>query len=241
MARASTGRFPPCALGACLLLAACGSAEPREQGPQAGDFEMRSLAKSDIGQVLEVHVSELRGHLEALMLKLYKRNPRELRKTPGATAEGNVTRLLARSDDWKFPELQERIGVQAIHLGLTPEFTGDRVFAFIAGLASMLMAAYEYKTEFYVLDTVDAQNLYNSARNIEIAAWKLEHSLDDAGRPYLYSVSLQGEPENLSYERLFGKMIALQDTMAVIIADRTNRTVRKVIQRMATAAFLPIF
>jgi len=111
MARASTGRFPPCALGACLLLAACGSAEPREQGPQAGDFEMRSLAKSDIGQVLEVHVSELRGHLEALMLKLYKRNPRELRKTPGATAEGNVTRLLARSDDWKFPELQERIGV----------------------------------------------------------------------------------------------------------------------------------
>ncbi|MBI2993150.1 MAG: hypothetical protein HYY48_03120 [Gammaproteobacteria bacterium] len=240
MDRGSTGRVQACLLGASLLLAGCGSAESRGDGPQSGDFQVRSLAKSDIGQVLEVHVREMRGHLEALMRKLYKRNPRELRKAPEATADGNVTRLLARSDNWRFPEVQDRTGVDAIHLSLAPEFTGDRVFAFVAGLASMVMAAYEYKTEFYVLDTVDAQNLYHSARNIEIAAWKLGHSVDGAGKPYLYSVSLQGEPENLSYERLFGKMIGLQDTMAVIIADRNNRTLRKVIQRMATAAFLPI-
>lgn len=45
---------------------------------------------------------------------------------------------------------------------------------------------------------------------------------------------------NISYERLFGKMIAMQDTMAVIVAGKTNRTISKVIQRMATAVFLPI-
>ena len=238
--RTPAGHCHAAVLGACLLIGACAGSGSTEAGPQSGDFQVRSLAKSDIGQVLEVHVREIRAHLEALMRKLYKRNPRELHKNPEATADANVARLLARTDDWQFPELDGRTGVEAIHLSLAPEFAGDRVFAFVAGLASMLMSAYEYKTEFYMLDSVDAQNLYNSARNIEIAAWKLEHSLDGEGQPYIYSVSLPGEPGNLSYERLFGKMIALQDTMAIIIADRNNRTIRKVIQRLATAAFLPI-
>jgi hypothetical protein len=70
--------------------------------------------------------------------------------------------------------------------------------------------------------------------------WKLENNVDSKGELFLYSNSLPGEPANLSYERLFGKIIATQDTMAIIIADRTNRGIRKVIQQMATAVFLPI-
>jgi hypothetical protein len=44
---------------------------------------------------------------------------------------------------------------------------------------------------------------------------------------------------NLSFERLFGKMINAQDMMAQIIADRTNRQIKNVIQSVVTA-FIPI-
>ena len=114
------------------------------------------------------------------------------------------------------------------------------MFVFVIGLASMIMASYEYKTDFYMFDDVDPQKLYNSARNIEIAVWKIEHDRDENGDLFLYTNSLPGEETNLSYERLFGKLIALQDTMAVIMEEKTQRVIKKVLQRMATAIFLPI-
>ena len=45
---------------------------------------------------------------------------------------------------------------------------------------------------------------------------------------------------NLSCEREFGKMIGYQDVMAQVAAQRTNRTIRRVVQTLATAVFLPI-
>jgi len=230
------------ALLLCLLLAsACNDSNSRAPGPQAQRFRLNSLAKTDIGQVLEVHVHEARGYLRELMIKLYRRNPRELAKSPVPDAEQNIRRLFDEPHQWQFPELDGTTGVAALRLGLAADYDGDRVFAFVAGLLSMVMSTYEYKEEFYLLDSVDPQNLYNSARNIEIASWKLRHDRGPDGEPVLYSVSLPGEVENLSYERLFGKLIALQDTMAVIIAGKGNRTITKMVQRMATAAFLPIF
>jgi hypothetical protein len=57
--------------------------------------------------------------------------------------------------------------------------------------------------------------------------------------PYLLTNGLAGEPANLSFERLFGQMIVVQDMMARIIADRTNRTINRVVHALASAAFLP--
>jgi hypothetical protein len=37
-----------------------------------------------------------------------------------------------------------------------------------------------------------------------------------------------------------GKIIACQDVMALIAAQRANRTIRRVVQTLATAVFLPI-
>jgi len=44
---------------------------------------------------------------------------------------------------------------------------------------------------------------------------------------------------NVSIERLFGKMINAQDMMAQIMADRSNRTIKNVLQSLITA-FIPI-
>jgi hypothetical protein len=131
-------------------------------------------------------------------------------------------------------------GTEAIVLALKPEYAGDRVFAFGVGIASMIFISYNEKTEFYLTDTYDPQKLYNSARNIEIAAWKLANARDARGEPLLLSNEIAGDARNLSFEREFGKMIAYQDVMADIAAQRTNRIIRKVVQTLATAVFLPI-
>lgn len=219
---------------------ACSQQPARSQGPETRNFSIKSLAKSDIDGVLEIHVREMRQYMGDLMVKLYRRNPRELKKSAYPDIRKNIDRVFNQTHDWRFEELDNKRGVDAIYLTFDEDYQGDRVFSFIVGMASMVMSAYEYKRRFYMLDTVDPQKLYNSARNIEIAVWKLEHDTDSRGEPFLYSNSLPGEPENLSYERLFGKLIATQDNIAIIMADKTNRGIKKVIQQMATAVFLPI-
>jgi hypothetical protein len=225
-----------------LLLCSCNETKPEQgEGPQAEEFNFDSLVKTDVGVAMEIHVSQARNHLRTMMEKLYKRNPRELKKSPYPTAEENIDRLFEQRHGWNFEELDGKQGIDAIRLTFSDEFKGDRVFAFISGMTFMIMSSYGYKTEFYMLDSANPQHLYNSARNIEIAVWKLSHDHDQFGELFLYSNSQAGEIENLSYERLFGKLIALQDTMAIIIAGKTSRTFIKIVQRVATAVFLPVF
>ena len=223
-----------------LSSVACTQQSAKGEGPKKSSFNIKSVAKSDIDSVLDIHVREMRQYLGDLMVKLYRRNPRELKKSRYPDIKQNIDRVFNQVHSWQFPELDNKKGVDAIYLTFDENYQGDRVFSFIVGLTSMVMSAYGHKRDFYMLDTVDPQRLYNSARNIEIAIWKLEHDLDANGEPFLYSNSLPGEPSNLSYERLFGKLIATQDNVAIIMADKTNRGIKKVIQQMATAVFLPL-
>jgi hypothetical protein len=50
---------------------------------------------------------------------------------------------------------------------------------------------------------------------------------------------VEGEIKNLSFERLFGKLISLQDTMALIVSERKDRVIKNVIQFVGMA-FLPV-
>jgi hypothetical protein len=98
------------------------------------------------------------------------------------------------------PKAQGRSGTDAILLALRADFEGDRVAVFIAGMGGMLNAAFDEKTEFFMLDDLDPQKLYNSARNLEIAAWKLANARDAAGALLLLSNEMAqatqaGQPE----------------------------------------------
>lgn len=210
------------------------------EGPQRKSFEMKSVIKSNIDTVLEFHVEAMRSMLEQLMVKLYKRNPRELARSQYGTIEANIENLFSRTTNFNFPELYKRTGSEAVYLAFNEDFDGDRVFAFIAGLTEMIVASYNYQREFYLFDSVDPQKLYNSARNIEIAIWKIEHDHKANGELFLLTNSQPHEIMNLSYERLFGKMIATQDNIAIIMADKQNRILKQIFQNMATAVFLPI-
>jgi len=214
--------------------------EEKGDGVPKQEFTVRSLAKSDINRMMDIYMIEIREQLQLLMDKLYKRNPRELKKSSYHTAAENIQRLFSRTTNWYFKELDDKYGVAAIELSLKEDYKGDRVFAFVAGLTSMIMTAYDNKMEFYLYDNIDPQALYNSARNIELAAWKLDNSRDSSGAVLIYANSLPNEQPNHSYASLLGRLTVLQDTMATIVANKSNRTISKVIQRLATAVFLPI-
>ena len=208
--------------------------------PTEQPFRAADVAKSDIDMAAEIHARESLASARLVMEKLYRRSPREWRKGKFASADAAIARAYDPQRQFKFAELGNVRGSDAILLAFRPDYPGDRVFAFGVGLGSMIFLAYNGKTEFYITDSLDPQKLYNSARNVEIAAWKLANARGPSGELLILSNEMAGGAANLSFEREFGKIIGYQDAMAQIAAQRTNRTIRRAVQTLATAVFLPI-
>jgi hypothetical protein len=70
-----------------------------------------------------------------------------------------------------------------------------------------------------------------------VLAWRLSNARDASGNLLLLSNSRPGEEENLSYERIFGKMIAIQDLMAFTMVGKWERGASYMFQK---AVFLPM-
>jgi hypothetical protein len=205
----------------------------------SSNFNIKNLAKSNIDLISELHMDQAISLLKALTEKLYKKNPEELKKNPGQTIESRMEQIFICPIEKKYAELDFKQSTEAILLGFEPEFTGDRIFAVMVGLYTMIHKSYNSKCELFILDYLNEQNLYNSARNIEIFVWRLSMRKKDDGRLIILTNSFEGEIRNLSYERLFGKLISLQDTMARIVSGRTGRIISKAV-KIAGMAFLPI-
>lgn len=214
-----------------LVLASCSSSPHR--------FEPEDIAKSDVNQIAEIHLRQSTELIEKLAVKMYKRNPVELAKTENCSIGERVEKIVACPSKKEYEELSFKKGTEAILLGLDKTFEGDRVFAVMYGLYSMLLQSYDNKCEFFFLDYLDQQKLYNRARNIEVLVWRLKTRVDDQGEPLLLTNCTTGPVINISFERLFGKLISLQDTLAVIISERTNRTIKKVVH-FTGMSFMPM-
>lgn len=213
-----------------LLLCGCSRSSP----------EFKNLLKSDIDMVADAHLDRIEELLKELTTKLYRRNPRELKKGPVSSLDERVAQLFNADRSLVFPEVNNLRGVPAILFALDPDYAGDRTFALMVGMISMVRSSYNDQPEFFMLDSLDPQKLYNSARNLEILVWRLKYRLDAEGRPLLLTNSLADEARNLSFERLFGKLIAYQDVMAQIAAEKWDRAVNRVVHSAATAVFLPV-
>ncbi|WP_255555423.1 hypothetical protein [Enterovibrio paralichthyis] len=205
-------------------------------------FQFKNLAKTDMDLITDIHIAEIRELVRELTIKLYKRNPRELAKVPEATVNGRLDALMTVDRPvGGYAELGGRDGVAALYLAFDETYTGDRVFALMVGISGMISESYNHQLEFYLLDDIDQQKLYNSARNLEILAWLLNTRKDLQGELMLLSngIADDGTP-NYSYERLLSKMIVIQDMMAKMVADRTNRAINQVVHGVASMTFFPI-
>ncbi|TXS91838.1 hypothetical protein FVW59_11235 [Parahaliea aestuarii] len=204
-----------------------------------GSYNVKNLAKSDIDLVADEAISETRRLVRELTVKLYRRNPAELEKIPGMTIEGRLAQLKVNERKLSFPELQGRQGIDAMNLAFAADYRGDRVFALVAGLGGMLRQAYDFRPEFFMVDQLNAEALSTSARNVEVLVWKLKSTRYPDGRPYLISHEHAGVVDNLSFERLFGKLIALQDLLARVAADADDRLITSAVHTASTV-FIPL-
>jgi len=221
----------------CLgLLCACNSAiESSGLQPFANYF-----AKSDTDLVADTGLREMNRLMEDLLVKLYRRNPRELHKVAGMTIDQRRDQIFDTPGRLIFAELDQRQGTDALNLAFAEDYSGDRVFALMTGLVGMVRSTYNWQDEQYLFDSLDPQAFFDCARNLEILAWRLSNKHDAAGELLLLTNGRQGEVENLSFERLFGKMIAIEDMMAFVVADKLKRGVNHAVQSMATAVFVPL-
>lgn len=230
-----------------FLLSACATHVPlningeKNVPDQKDKSTISQLAKADVDRMADVEIRENTQSLRLLMLKLYKRNPQELRKSTSDPIEKMVDWVFdgAAQHHYQFPELNNLVTTDAIFLTFNPEFKGDRVLSFIVGLHTMLLKAHNDKNEFYFMDSLDPQRIYNVARNIEIAVWKLSNARNENGMLYLLSNEINDHEKNLSFEREFGKMIGRTDLYAITLAEKSQRLISRVVQNLATAFFLP--
>ena len=229
---------------ACCVITGCvtSTAITGKPIPERSDRSSASqLGKNDFDRMADVELAENTQSLRNLMLKLYKRNPHELAKSTADNAEKMVEWVFEGElqHHFKFKEIDNKQGTQAIFLAFDSNYQGDRVLPFIIGLQTMLAKAHGNKTEFYLTDKIEPQNIYNVARNIEIAAWKLSTARDINGNLYLLTNEINDKDRNLSFEREFGKMIGRTDLYAISLAEKSQRLISRVMQSLATAVFLP--
>jgi hypothetical protein len=222
----------------CVVLAGCATKMGKD-GRTETTVDMKYLVKSDVDRITDSSRAEVVAGLLLIADKLYKRNPKEWKNGGAASREAAVDRLRNRtSRDW--PEFGGRRERQVAIFAFAPGYEGDRVAALMFGLLTMVDAAYEHKSDFYILDSLNEVKLYNCARNMEVAIWKLNGDRNAAGQLFLLSNELDPANRNLSFEREFGRIIGLLDFMAAIVADRNGRALTRATHGVAAMVFLPV-
>ncbi len=220
-----------------FLLPACAT-RVGSGGQKENRFDPRLLAKTEIDRVIDTDRTEVMAGLRRVAEKLYKRNPKEWKKSGQPSVAAALDRLFAGGVD--FSEMEGRREGAAALFAFSPDYKGDRVLGVMAGLLGMVYTAFEHKADFYVLDDVNEQKLYNCARNIEIAMWKMSSTKNADGELLLLSNELNSKIPNLSFEREFGRVIGLLDFLSKVTADKHGRAITRFTQSLATAVFLPL-
>src|SRR3546814_14688451 len=90
-------------------------------------------------------------------------------------------------------------------------------------MADMIISAHGGKTRFHISDTVGTQNVFNAARNVEVAAWMLANRRDAQGRRVLRPNEIAGGGRTLSFEGGFGGSIGRR----ALIPDGPDETSRR--------------
>lgn len=224
-----------------LLLAGCASGPPAPTPrgeAQGAPMASSELAQSDVNRMATLGMRDNIDSLLRLADKLYRRNPAEWRKA-SPTREAALEKLRAAIDGRSpWADLQGKRDIAALSLALGPDFRGDRVAAFIYASADMLVTAHGNKTVFYLTDALDAQYIYNAARNIEIAVWMLSTRRNAAGQPLLLADEITERERNLSFEREFGKVIGRLDLLSVVLTEKYRRAVITYVQNLLGGTFL---
>ena len=90
-----------------------------------------------------------------------------------------------------------------------------------------------------MFNSLSPERLIASAHNVEVLLWRLKNSRHSDNSHFLVTSEYRGVTDNLSFERLFGKLILLQEMMARIAGDASHRHMNKVVHT-ASSVFMPL-
>lgn len=221
------------------LLSCSTSTLQKKESTQYDKGSINQFGKSDFDRMADYEIRENIESLKILMLKFYKKNPDQLKKSTSDNAEKMTNWVFNGSHNWEFDRINNVQGIDALNQVFDDNFNGDRVLSLITGLYTMLIKSHGDKKEFFIFDSLDPQKIYNAARNIEIIVWKLSTKKNAEGELYLLSNEINSSIANLSFEREFGKIIGRTDYFAFTLSEKTERAVTRAIQSFTTGIFLP--
>jgi hypothetical protein len=231
-------------IGASVALCACVSPQaPAKDGraPHSETMSADQFGQTDFNRTVTLEMRDNLNSLYSLADKLYRRNPREWHKSGMADQAAALIRLHRLIDNNMPPAgLGGLRDIQVLAVSLDPNYDGDRVTAFIFGLADTIITAHNGKTRFYVSDMLDGQRVYNAARNVEAAAWLLASRRSKTGEPLLLANEIGPNAVNLSFEREFGAVIGRLDLIANLLGENSRRVGINYAQGLLFFNFLPV-
>ncbi len=195
--------------------------------------KVKNLAKTDIDIVADTIVNNLDDYILRLAHELYRTNPEELAKSRNFSLEQRLNQIVDYPVEVAYREIDNKRQVKAIELALDDSYDGDRVFALMIGISSMIRISYDNQREFFIFDSIDPQKLYDSSYNLQLLKQKLLNM-----SPKLFRIDTNYGDTNNAYA-LIEKIGTTQDLMSHIISDKTSRVINKTIIGTATA-FVPI-
>ncbi|HWL27503.1 MAG TPA: hypothetical protein VNQ97_01215 [Burkholderiaceae bacterium] len=230
-------------LAATIALTACAPLAPSNDTHRPANEEMSfdQMAQTDFNRTVTIAMRDNLDSLDRLLEKLYRRNPAEWRKTGAVDLAAAVDQGRRAIRSGQAPaQLGNLRDVEVLSVALDPAYQGDRVGAFIFGLADMIIRAHNGKTRYYVSDVLDAQRVYNAARNVEVAAWLLATRRKPDGQPLLLANEISELGTNLSFEREFGQLVGRLDLIANLLDENLRRVGINYVQGLLFFNFLPV-
>ncbi|WP_422086567.1 hypothetical protein [Variovorax sp.] len=237
------------ARGACLLagtailfgVAGCSSVRSTERAePYANQEWMQSGANRIANLSLRDNLQSIRR----VQSTLYKRNPREWRKSAPSMEEATQRAWDAVLKGPPLPELKGATGIDAIRMAFDtgPQgYQGDRVAALVYGWATMLKQANGDTWDQTMIDGVNAENSFRAARNFEISLWLISSKTGPDGQPLLLATEISERGRNLVADRELSKVVARLDLLAAQADEKYRRAALDFGQNWIMGVVMPFF
>jgi hypothetical protein len=229
--------------GAATLLGLAGCASVRST-ERAEPYANQEWLQSGANRIANLSLRDNLQSIRRVQTTLYRRNPREWRKSAASIDEATQRAWDAVLKGPDLPELRGATGIDAIRLAFEtgPQaYQGDRVAALVVGWASMLKQANGGTWEQTLVDGVNAENSYRAARNFEISLWLISSKTGPDGQPLLLATEISERGRNLVADRELSKVVARLDLLAAQADEKYRRAALDFGQNWVMGVVMPFF
>jgi hypothetical protein len=229
--------------GMAALLGAAGCSSMRDT-QRAEPYSNHEWLQSGANRIANLSLRDNLQSVRRVQSTLYKRNPREWRKSAASMDDATQRAWDAVLKGPPLPELKGATGIDAIRMAFDtgPQgFQGDRVAALVVGWATMLKQANGDTWDQTMIDGVNAENSFRAARNFEISLWLISSKAGSDGQPLLLATEISDRGRNLVADRELSKVVARLDLMAAQADEKYRRAALDFGQNWVMGVVMPFF